>query len=406
MIMLFLIAPGGGFMKRCIYSFLIGAFCCCVSGCNTGPSVSSVSLIADYDYGQYIENCATSLLGGSLFFFQPTDYGIASVVAGDTFIIEYEGDFTVQEIYPSTVDTSAMEIKDIRVEMASVINLEIVQKTDDGFFLKSVEDDSLYQYNGSSMYVLTSEASYCVMDESAIGSRLYGTCVSGDDSKTLVGLYNFYPRVAYDEETASLSALYPWIEDLKEEDIDYGLHELNLGTIQPGLSVYNSYRKTAGAEALHALYTFLKTEKVMKAKDPYWAGGTSESLTVFLKDGQRYDFYSYYRGFYYGGQYHVFTDSLPTFTEFYGYSFLSHAVRALNLFCDGTEIAFDSAVMSRWIFKEAEDLPVDAAYAAYSLRGLDGQVQFLNSQAFAVEVDGQRTEYSIVNGYSLEDCLL
>lgn len=57
-----------------------------------------------HDYGMYISGKVTTLLNGNLIWFNPLEYGIHELVAGDELIIKYTGEYEVQETSPGRVN--------------------------------------------------------------------------------------------------------------------------------------------------------------------------------------------------------------------------------------------------------------------------------------------------------------
>lgn len=93
--------------------------------------IKTWQFFTNYDYGFHIENKVTLLLGGALFFFNGSDYGIKQRVnAGDIFTLYYEGELLIQETYPSTVDTRNMTILDIRRAKAHIVAGNILKNSD------------------------------------------------------------------------------------------------------------------------------------------------------------------------------------------------------------------------------------------------------------------------------------
>ena len=60
--------------------------------------VKTLNTFVMYDYGKHIEGKVTTLLDGNLIWFNPKDYGIDTLVAGDELVIEYTGEFIAQDI--------------------------------------------------------------------------------------------------------------------------------------------------------------------------------------------------------------------------------------------------------------------------------------------------------------------
>ena len=84
----------------------------------------TVTFKAGYDYGLHQNGKASLLLDGSSVFFDLSDWGINTILAGDKITMTYAGDeLMIQETYPSTVVTKDIEIKDITNTESSIISL-------------------------------------------------------------------------------------------------------------------------------------------------------------------------------------------------------------------------------------------------------------------------------------------
>lgn len=79
------------------------------SSCPKGVSCLSLEVT---EYQDPSSQDRSLLLGDSLFFFDPEDYGISKegIQTGDMFYIYYQGTCRVRETYPSVVDTSEMKL--------------------------------------------------------------------------------------------------------------------------------------------------------------------------------------------------------------------------------------------------------------------------------------------------------
>ena len=90
-------------MKRAI-QFLIAvlfSLCFCLSGCQLFQK--SATFTVGYDYGFHRQGEATLLFSGSTPFFDPAEYGLTPLLAGEELTLSYTGELYVQESYPSQV---------------------------------------------------------------------------------------------------------------------------------------------------------------------------------------------------------------------------------------------------------------------------------------------------------------
>ena len=161
--------------------------------------MDTVSLTAFYDYGLHLENQVTLLLGGCLLFFDPTEYGIDRINAGDVVTISYTGEFYVRETYPSTVDTSQMEIVGIEIAKARTMPFSVLE-TEDGvslFYafntLTSVHNSFVAFAPTENLYVVNYDRTFTPLGKEHLGQRLYGTVKKVGESYEIIALYSYAP---------------------------------------------------------------------------------------------------------------------------------------------------------------------------------------------------------------------
>lgn len=203
--------------------------------------------------------------------------------------------------------------------------------------------------------------------------------------------------------TFELNELFPFINDVKETDIDYALYEHNLGSINPRLDVFNEFRISTD-EDKSELISFLKDTKVTLVKDPYWCGGFSTYLDITLKSGETYHFSEYIKGFYYDHLYFVYDDdfSFPPLSEFYGYQFLYHACYDIELFENNETVDYDVSFLREMIFNECEAIEQEEKYTPYKFSNSLGEIVFLNNKVFKINCDSGAKFYNIVNDYEFK----
>lgn len=87
--------------------------------------VHTANVFVMYDYGNHISDKVTTLLDGNLIWFNPKDYGIDTLVAGDELIIKYTGEFICEESYPGNVAADLMHIVSIEVIEADIVEFVV-----------------------------------------------------------------------------------------------------------------------------------------------------------------------------------------------------------------------------------------------------------------------------------------
>lgn len=170
------------------------------------------------DYGFHIENELTTLLNGNLIWFNPKDYGIDNLVAGDELVIKYTGDYIVQETYPGSVDTRNMEIKSIELIKAEIAEFKLlIRPGNSELELKPVDSKynqfALYNNEG---YVVSQDGSFKKYSEYPYDTTIWATLPRTTGSIRVDGLYDYNPR----EEVAETGQFNVTISDKHNFIID------------------------------------------------------------------------------------------------------------------------------------------------------------------------------------------
>ncbi len=175
---------------------LMLASCEAINGILPPGKTNTARFTAHYDYGFHNTDKASLLLDGATVFFEPAEWGIGRINAGDVIIMEYRGsELLIQESYPATVVTKDVEIINISIEKAEIIELTVIENTGGGFSLD--ERDSSINITSCAFpnpYVISEDMTYKALDESLVGKTIYGTITKSDDGITLEALYDFSPN--------------------------------------------------------------------------------------------------------------------------------------------------------------------------------------------------------------------
>ena len=169
-------------------------------------SIKKMTMTAHYDYGMHIEDKITVLLNSSNVFFKLADYGIEKLLAGDVVTVEYTGECYIQETYPSTVVTKDMDIQNVTVLEAKVLELS-VGMSDDGITL-NYGNNTVFN---NAKYVINEDGTFETLGEQHVGTTLYGTDSPTASSFQIMALYTYAPRIPLkaipDEHVHSLVCL-------------------------------------------------------------------------------------------------------------------------------------------------------------------------------------------------------
>ncbi|MBE7101315.1 MAG: hypothetical protein E7364_06885 [Clostridiales bacterium] len=188
-------------MQKRIFSLLLGA-ALLFGGCGgkfgekhnaTDKYESVATFTAHYDYGNHIEGETTLLLDDLLLFFNPADYGIDRIVAGEQVKVYYDGVLEWQDTYPAVVWSENLEIGDVEIVKAKLIEFEVMENPGGGYSLADKTDwVTRYEMKVPNQYIFDASGSYAPLDASDVGKTIYGTYQDMDNVQ-IYGLYDYNP---------------------------------------------------------------------------------------------------------------------------------------------------------------------------------------------------------------------
>ena len=157
--------------------------------------VHTTNVFVMYDYGMHISGELTTLLDGNFVWFDPSDYGIDKLIAGDELVIEYTGQFICEESYPGNVAANLMHIQSIEVIEADIVEFT-VSAVPGGNELNLVPVDHKYNnYNLSNDgYVVSLDETFKKYDEYPENTLLYASMPKTTGLIRVDGLYDYNPR--------------------------------------------------------------------------------------------------------------------------------------------------------------------------------------------------------------------
>lgn len=157
--------------------------------------VHTLNLMVMHDYGMHISGELITLLNGYFIWFNPEDYDIDTLVAGDELVIKYTGEFKAQDIYPGSVDADKMHIQSIEVIEADIVEFKVsaVAGSDE---LDLVPVDSKYNkfILSNEGYVVSQDETFKKYDQYSEGTTLYASLPKLTNSVRVDGLYDYNPR--------------------------------------------------------------------------------------------------------------------------------------------------------------------------------------------------------------------
>lgn len=148
----------------------------------------------DFDYGFHIEEKASLLIEWSLLFFNPLDYGITELIAGDLVTVTYYGEMWILESYPSIVSTDKMEIVNVEVEEAYIVEYEIKNVPGSGTFPWTENEDYQRDITWATENVVTEDFTFKHWEEYPAQTKIYGTNPVSRRTNEIIAFYDYNPR--------------------------------------------------------------------------------------------------------------------------------------------------------------------------------------------------------------------
>ena len=146
-----------------------------------------------YDYGFHMEDKAVALLDGNKVFFNPSDYGVETLLAGDKVTVTYVGEMLMQETYPGTIIIHG-DLKNLSIELAPIA--QYTYQNGDWYVCQGENKTRLEV--SLPEYVSSEDMSFYASAELQDGATVYGTCKTDEKGKTyyesIYAVYDYKPR--------------------------------------------------------------------------------------------------------------------------------------------------------------------------------------------------------------------
>ncbi|HZJ89448.1 MAG TPA: hypothetical protein VFD05_02020 [Bacilli bacterium] len=164
------------------------------SNSSTSQELKSVTMMMSLDYGFHIPEEATLLIDYANLFFNPLDYDLPLLVAGDIVVINYRGELIIMETYPGTVDTRYLEIISIEVEQAVIVEFEIRNVPAGETEIYTENEDYQSGITFATEYVVAEDGSFKSWEEYPAHTKLYGTNPVAKRTDEIVAFYDYNLR--------------------------------------------------------------------------------------------------------------------------------------------------------------------------------------------------------------------
>lgn len=256
---------------------------------NSSDETKTSNVFVMYDYGMHISGKLTTLLDGNLIWFDPSNYGIDKLVAGDELVIEYTGQFICEESYPGNVAANLMHIQSIEIIEADIVEFT-VSAVPGGNELNLVPVDSEYNnYVLSNQgYVVSQDETFKKYDQYPENTILYASLPKTTGSIRVDGLYDYNPReeiVPPENHFLRNLSGCEWMNEITAEDIIKIKIVSGAVGVAPGNlnNISSSTDKDVIARVFEEYY-WLDTAPISKMEGQIDGGG-SVAVKFILKDG-------------------------------------------------------------------------------------------------------------------------
>lgn len=378
------------------------------SSSSDGPGeTKTIARDINVDYGQYERGKATLLFGDSIIPFDYKDYGIDYLAAGDYVEVSYKGELRILETYPSTVALDG-EIVDVNVRHGRIFEFEVADNPGGGKSLR-ILDSSIAPGKYLTTDCINRDGTFDQATNLPTGTRIYGINPASYDSLSILAFYSYNPSER--KESMDLKECYPWIKDLKEEDMSMVVSGVTHGSINPRLDILDDYYCSVSASDFRRVYQYLNSAKVSFHSPDLRDGTGSKILTIVAKE-KKYTIATDADGWLrVNDEYAMVSASLPSFGLPYGNSFMWHALLGMQVTdaSTGSDVTSDFAnitSMKDMVFVGLgdEDFPaVENSYNIYRFENSLGYIVFESPTDFYVcTADGKYSAYRIVNDITFD----
>lgn len=369
--------------------------------------IKTIARDLNVDYGLHVQDKATLLFGDMIIPFNYKDYNIDYLAAGDYVEVSYKGEWLIRETYPATVALDG-EIVDVKVTHGRIFEFEVAENPGGGKSLR-ILDSSITPGNHLTTNCINRDGTFDYLTNYPVGTRIYGINPASYNSLSILAFYSYDPSER--KESIDLKDYYPWIKDLKEEDITMVISGITRGSIMPRLDIFDEYYYSVGASDFHGVYQYLNTTKIL-FNNPDLRDGTGSKSLAIVTGEQTYTINTNADGWLMvGDEYATVNVSLPSFGLPYGNSFMSHALFGMKVtnMSSGSDATSDFANLNQlkdviFIDLGEVEFPEEGnSYNIYKIENSLGYIIFESSTVFHVHtVDGNYGACQIVNGVSFD----
>lgn len=147
-----------------------------------------------FDYGVHIKDHATLLIDTCEFFFDPIDYNLETIIAGDLIEVSYIGDWYVLTSYPGQIVTSSFNVVEIKQHKASITELVVTLDEYGNKTLGAINELDFTSNMIEAEYVVNKDGTFVPYKDLEVGTIVYGVNPASYNSFTIKYLYSYNPR--------------------------------------------------------------------------------------------------------------------------------------------------------------------------------------------------------------------
>ena len=356
--------------------------------------------------------------------FDIRNYGVDKIVAGDTAIIQYRGEWVETESIPSEIVSDSIVFVSLTVLHTMIYEYEYVPVPGGGTGICPV--DSSVHTPGYPENVINEDGSFQLYDSYPLHTHFYGTALAKnmvssqkDDIYKITALYSYDP-LALGEREPLRDKIY-FINELYNSGTFYSPVSVilgqYLGNVSPTFEMFNTFRYSENEVDIRLAMSFLYNTYVTRVNYSPREGIGKRTLTIVTptrwSGPQDYDYYTIttcdgllvindeYYSLSIGG--------LPrlTYGQEYGKSFLSQALSGLmviDTLDNDKDVTANFHLLnniSRMVFTEIKDnsvLSETNLYNRYKFQNELGYIVFEDYDVFALHTNsGKSGTYRIVN---------
>lgn len=373
----------------------------------------------------YTNHSVEYLLGSARIPFDTKDYGADYLLAGDTAIIKYRGEWLETESYPGQILMNCIIFVSIEVIHGVAYEYELNEASGGGIEICPINQNT--QNLDYPKYVINEDNSYQEWEKLPLGSHLFGivpeknlTNYQSEDRYKVIALYSYNPLK---KEREYLKDRLSWISLLNVMNEDSFLKPCMviignyLGSVVPALDRFNSFTYSESQEDIERVMSYLNSAYIIRdGKAPRDGVGkiTLTIATPTMQSGpQDYDYYtinSFDGLVLLNGEYCSLSESFPTLSHEkpYGNSFMITALfddlKVVDME-DGEKDVTDTFLYLRFLEKMVFEYLGNFEFPAeinefnrYKLQNSLGYIIFESESVFRLQTNnGHSGVYRIVN---------